>query len=203
MSTSAKRKPGRPRNPVPPLKPALWEAPSVAKQLDNILNALEVGPIDAESRGIFQRMIQRQKYFGGDAKGRIIFTIRCITESNGNEGALIGPIVSAVSSCMTPELMNRGLKVIEACDQIPLLSILEKFRGLDAFDGYWLSHYFSIAIRNKLFNILGPAVVPQLPKKPPARPKTARPPMISEETWNDVLAMRKRSKRPKAARMAA
>jgi hypothetical protein len=137
-----------------------------------LMNQLQLAA--SVSRGIFQRMIQRQKYFGGDAKGRIIFTIRCITESSGNEGALIGPVVSAVSSCLTPELTNRGLKVIEAFDKISLLSILETMRGLDVFSKYWLSHYFSIAIRNKLFNILGPAVLPAKPAKVKARPKSPK-----------------------------
>lgn len=43
---------------------------AVAKQLDKILEALEVPPIDAETRGVFQRILHRQKYVGGDARGR-------------------------------------------------------------------------------------------------------------------------------------
>ena len=118
-----KKRIGRPPNPEAPPTPALWESPGIDKQVDEILTALDMPKIDAETRGIFQRMIHRQKYFGGDPKGRIIFIIRAITESTGNEGALIGPVVRAVSSCLTPEIIDRGLEIIEAMDKIPLLSI--------------------------------------------------------------------------------
>jgi hypothetical protein len=47
----------------------------------------------------------RQKYFGGDAKGQIIFIIRCILESSGNKNALL------VSSALTSTLTDTGLKV--------------------------------------------------------------------------------------------
>jgi hypothetical protein len=151
---SAKGKVGRPPNPVPAPKAALWESEVIATQLQNILDALEVPPIDAETRGIFQRMLYRQKYFGGDVRGRIVFIIRCITESSGNENALIGPVVSAVSSCVTSELTNRGLQLIEAFDKIPLVSILETMRGLDLFREESLSYYLSIVVRNKLAAIL-------------------------------------------------
>lgn len=168
-----KKRIGRPPNPEAPPTPALWESPGIDKQVDEILTALDMPKIDAETRGIFQRMIHRQKYFGGDPKGRIIFIIRAITESTGNEGALIGPVVRAVSSCLTPEIIDRGLEVIEAMDKIPLLSILETMRGLDAFDGYSLDHYYSIAIRNKLAAILKPAA---RSAAKPAQVKQPKPP---------------------------
>jgi hypothetical protein len=141
-------------------QPPAWDSSVIAAQLQDILDALEVPPIDAESRGIFQRILYRQKYFGGDAKGRVIFIIRCITESSGNEGALIGPVVSAVSSCLTPELTNHGLELLEAFDQIPLMSVLETMRSLDLFSEKSIGWYYSIAIRNKLAAILEPAARP-------------------------------------------
>ena len=70
--------------------------------------------------------------------------------------------MSAVSNCLTPEIIDHGLKVIEAFDKILLLSILETMRGLDAFDKYWL----------KLLYILRPAVLPKPVK--PARAKRSQ-----------------------------
>jgi hypothetical protein len=54
------------------------------------------------SRGIFQRMLHRQKYFGGDGRGHITLLIRTILESEGNQDALIEPIISAVGLAMRP-----------------------------------------------------------------------------------------------------
>ena len=99
-----------------------------------------------------------QKYFGGDAKGRIIFIIRGVTESARNERALIGPVVSAVASCVTPQLMDRGLAVIEAFYSVPLLAILETMVGLNVFSSESeLYHWYSMSIRNKLRAILQPS----------------------------------------------
>jgi hypothetical protein len=128
---AAKRKVGRPPtvNTLVPRQPDSWESAAIAAQLQEILDALEVPPIDSETRGIFQRILYRQKYFGGDARGQVVITLRCIMESSGNESALIGPTVRAVSHCMTPELINRGLQLIEAFDRIPLVSVLETMRA--------------------------------------------------------------------------
>jgi hypothetical protein len=94
---------------------------------------------------------------------------------SGNEGALIGPIVSAVSSCVTPELTDRGLALIEAFDRIPLVSILQTMRGLDLFSEQSIGRYYSIAIRNKLWAILEPSVSKPAPaKRKPARTRSAR-----------------------------
>jgi hypothetical protein len=128
------------------------------------------------SRGIFQRTLYRERYFGGDAKGQIIFVLRCIFESNGNENASIGPIVYAVSSCLTPELTNRGLDgVIEAFDKISLVGLLERMRSLDLFREDHLGSYLATSLRNKLHRILGPAKKPEpavksKPKRPFAKP---------------------------------
>jgi hypothetical protein len=169
--SAAKRK-GRPPRAVLPPRPALWESDAVAKQLQDILDALEVPPIDAETRGVFQRTLHRQKYFGGDARGQVIFIIRCILESSGNEQALIGPVVRAVSICLTPELTNRGLELIEAFDRISLLGVLETMRGLDLFSEKSIGHYYSIAIRNKLAAILEPVVPMPAPLQAKRKPPT-------------------------------
>jgi hypothetical protein len=185
--------------------PSAWEAPAIATQVDEILLALEVPKIDAETRLIFQEIIHRQKYFGGDPKGRIIFIIRAITESEGNEGALIGPIVSAVSSCLTPEIINRGLAVIEAFDRIPLLAILETMRSLDLFSEDSIGSYYSVAIRNKLRAILQPAVLPAAkPIKVKREPKpplsVSRIPMVEKYVALGVKLLTLRATTPSNTR---
>jgi hypothetical protein len=190
-----KKRIGRPPNPEAPPTPALWESPGIDKPVDEILAALEVPKIDAETRGIFQRMLYRQRYFGGDAKGKIILTIRCILESNGNESALIEPIVRAVSSCLTPELTDRGLQLIEAFDQIPLVSLLESMRGLDLFSEKSIGHYYGIALRNKLAKILKPsALTKPIKVKPVPKPprSVTRIPEIEKNIalGNELLALR-------------
>jgi hypothetical protein len=156
--TNVKRRGRPPRVDAFVPAPALWESEAVATQLQDILNALEVPPIDAQTRRTLQRMLHRHdKYFGGDGRGHVIFLIRCILESSGNEDALIEPIVSAVSVCLKPEWTDRGVELIEAFDKIPLIAILETMRGLDLFGEQSLAHYYSIAIRNKLAAILEPA----------------------------------------------
>jgi hypothetical protein len=121
--------------------------------------------------------------FGTEGRGHVTLLIRTILESEGNQDALIEPIVSAVASCMRPEWTGLGLKWIESFDKIPLRAILETMRSLDLFSETSLGHYLSIALRNKLFNILGPAAMPNPAKpvkakarpKPPARRATDQP----------------------------
>jgi hypothetical protein len=127
------------------------------------------------TRAVFLRIQSRQKYFGGDARGRVIFIIRCIVESSGNEGALIGPIVSAVSSCVTPELTDRGLELIEAFDRINLVAILETMRSLDFFSENSIGHYLGLSLRNKLAAILKPADVVEVCKPRAVVKKSRRP----------------------------
>src|ERR1035437_2456799 len=203
---AAKRKIGRPpRADLGVVGPPLWEAAPIAKQVQDILDALEVPQIDTETRGIFQRWIYPQKDIGGDARGQIIFTIRCITESTGNEGALIGPCVRAVASSLTPELTDRGLQVIEAFDKIPLLAILETMRSLDLFSEASIGSYYSVAIRNKLRAILQPAVLPAArPIKVKREPKpplsVSRIPMVEKYVALGVKLLTLRATTPSNTR---
>jgi hypothetical protein len=58
---------------------------------------------DAQVRRTLQRTLHRtEKYFGGDGRGQITLLIRTIVESEGNQDALVEPIVSAVAMCMEP-----------------------------------------------------------------------------------------------------
>jgi hypothetical protein len=171
MSTP-KRK-GRPPHDVPPPPPMAWESKAVAKQIQNILNALEMPTIDPQARLTLQRLLyRRDTSFGGGGAGMVILTLRCITESNGNENALIEPIVGAVWGCLEPKFIDCGVALIEAFDSVSLIGLLQTMRGLDLFKESSLGHYYSIALRNKISAILDPLV----PKPaPPVKVKGKRP----------------------------
>jgi hypothetical protein len=154
--TNVKRRGRPPRLDVS--TPAFWESEAVSRQLQNILDALEVPLIDAQARRMLQKLLHRHdKFLGGDGSGHVTLLIRTILESEGNQDALIEPIVSAVSLCMRPEWTKKGLAWIEAFDKIPLTAILQCMRGLDLFAEKTLGHYYAIAVRNKLAAILEPA----------------------------------------------
>jgi hypothetical protein len=150
-----------------------WHTPAIAKQVDDIMIAMDAPAIAAETRMSFQRSLYRQKYFPSeDARGKIILTLRCILESEGNEDAIGDPIiVSAVGSCLHPKFIDSGVALLEAFDQVRLMDLLQTMRGLDLFAESSLSRYMSIALRNKLAAILEPtkvkpAKVKLLPKPP-------------------------------------
>lgn len=201
-----KRKVGRPRTVNTGVRREPWESPAITAQLDGILAALEAPAIDAETRGVFQRTLYRERYFGGDARGQVIMTCRCILESNGNENALIGPVVSAVHSVVTPALMDRGLALIEAFDRIPLLSILETMVGLDVFTESDLHHWYGRSIRNKLRAILEPRQVskPARVKPSPKVPlSVTRVPAIEKNIALGVDLLALRMQHPSTKRYSA
>jgi hypothetical protein len=169
---NAKRK-GRPPHDIPPPRPMVWESAGVAKAVQDILDALEVPPIDPASRYRLQRLFYIHDKFGdGDARGYITLLIRTILESENNQDALVEPIIHAVSSSMKPEWTNLGLAWIEAFDKIPLNALLQTMRSLDLFAEKNLGYYLGISISNKLRPILQPLV----PKPaPPVRAKRKRP----------------------------
>jgi hypothetical protein len=179
MTMSAAKRVGRPPNPVPPVKPSPWEAPAVAQRLEEILVALEVPAIQPEVRRFLQRMLWRYAHLAkhfqtkDDSAGRVTLLIRTILESEGNDDALIEPIVSAVWGAMEPAWTNLGLKWIEAFDQIPLMATLQTMRSLNLFGERSMAHYLSMVIRNKLFAILEPLVSRPAPVR--AKPKAKRP----------------------------
>ncbi|WP_298876818.1 hypothetical protein [uncultured Bradyrhizobium sp.] len=122
--------------------------------------------IDAGARKTLQKMLyRRDRYDGGTGAQHVTLLIRTILESDGNENALIEPIVSAVSMSMRPEWTDRGLAFIEAFDRLPLVQILETMRGLDVFSEKNLSTYLGMVLTNKLAKVFAP---------PPAPPKARR-----------------------------
>ena len=155
-------------------KPPEWESETVSQKVQAVLDSLEITNIDPEVRKTLQRQLYRKdKYLGGGGRGEITLLLRTIVESEGNQDALIEPIVSAVAMCMVPQWTNLGLAWIEAFDELKLTDILQTMRSLDLFSERLIGRYFSIALKNKLFKILGPAAAAE-PAKPPkakARPK--------------------------------
>jgi hypothetical protein len=141
---------------------------------------MEFPSIDPEVRMFFQRSLYRSKMFGGGGREKIILLIRTILESEGNQDALVEPVVSAVSSCMKPEWTELGLAWIEAFDKIPLTALLQTMRSLDLFAEKNLGYYLGISLSNKLRVILEPLVPKPAPpvrakRKPPAKPSKRRP----------------------------
>jgi hypothetical protein len=132
-------------------------------QLTRLLSDLEAPPIDDQSEGRLQRFLDR---FGQE---HVTLLVRTIIESEGNEGALVEPIVSAVSSLIIfhPKWTDRGLAWIEAFDKIPLVAIVETMRGLDLFKETSLAHYLSMILSNKLRKILEESPPPPNPKRRP------------------------------------
>jgi hypothetical protein len=132
--------------PPPPGRvepPPAWDCKPIAKQVQAVLDAVEAPPIDKETRLTLQRYLyRRNRYgamfrddddFGADGRGYITLLLRTILESEGNQDAVIEPIVSAVASSMRPIWVRRGLEWIAAFDRIPLMDILNKLRELDLF----------------------------------------------------------------------
>jgi hypothetical protein len=143
-----------------------WETETVSQKVQAVLDSLEITKIDPEVRKTLQRQLYRKdKYLGEGGRGEITLLLRTIVESEGNQDALIEPIVSAVAMCMMPQWTNLGLAWIEAFDQLKLTEILQTMRSLDLFSEQSIGRYFSIALKNKLFKILGPTVAAE-PAKP-------------------------------------
>jgi hypothetical protein len=85
------------------------------------MSAVEPPPIYRETRLTLQRYLyRRNKYgevlhdndFGTDGRGYITLLCRTILESEGNQNALIEPIVSAVAASMRTIWIRRGVEWI-------------------------------------------------------------------------------------------
>ncbi|PSO30528.1 hypothetical protein [Bradyrhizobium sp. MOS002] len=146
-----------------------WEAAAVAAKLQGLLNAMDVPLIDAGARKTLQKILYRwDHYEGGTGSERVTLLIRTILESDGNENALVEPIVSAVHGAMRPEWTDRGLAWIEAFDALPLVQTLETMRALELFSEQSLARYLGMALTNKLARMFAPPPVP--PKARKAQP---------------------------------
>jgi hypothetical protein len=142
--------------------PNRWESPEWRDRVQGILDALEISAIDEASRLYLQRRLCRAKMFNADDQGHVVMTLRCIVESEGNDGALVDPIVSAVSSAISP-YVDRGIALIEAFDQIPLLGVFEQMRALEYFYEREAPSALERILKHKLRRLL----TPPEPVKPP------------------------------------
>ncbi|KGT73759.1 hypothetical protein MA20_41880 [Bradyrhizobium japonicum] len=109
-----------------------WAREPWPRKLQPILDGLEIDALDEGARLYLQRQLYIGSLFDQDRTGHVVMTLRCITESEGNEGALSEMNLRAVSSAIGP-FEDRGLGLIEAFDQIPLLSVFEQMRALEYF----------------------------------------------------------------------
>jgi hypothetical protein len=133
-----------------------WETPEIAQEVQTVLDAVEAPPIDDQVRLELQKIFYRRNMFGTDGREHLILLLRTVLESEGNQDALIKPIVSAVSSCMREEWTDRGLEWIEAFDGLKLTALLATMRSISLFSEKNLGYYLGLALRNKLAAILDP-----------------------------------------------
>jgi hypothetical protein len=203
MLTEKGKRVGRPRNPQPPRSPEPHERPEYAARLQVILDAVEIDDIPKDVRLYLQKILQRcdrlrsfdPQRFIARGEEEVTLLLRTVFESSNGAAPLTLPILMAVSNCMRPVWVDRGLAWIEAFDHIDLATLYATLIELG------LSDQIDRALFKKLEDILGPPVVSAPPpqKTPPSRRAIVRPKDISERTWNEVMALRK-SKRPTGAR---
>jgi hypothetical protein len=196
------RKPiGRPPKPEEPKPPELYERPEYATRLQRIVNAFEIGALDKDVALYLQMLLRRHdllrasnaKRFPTTGEETVTLLLRAIAETTSGTAALKLPILKAVSSCLRPAWVAKGLALLEALDQIDLIGLNTTLRDLG------LSDQLDRALFKKLAEILGPPALPAAPKqKPPTKRKTDRPSWASERSWGDVLALGK----PKPTRPA-
>ncbi|QAU39595.1 hypothetical protein XH86_19465 [Bradyrhizobium guangdongense] len=147
--------------------------------MQEVLDALEAPPIDPEARIALQRYYVRcemlrkvDKRYSEDGRSRITLLVRTIIESEGNENALVEPVLVAVNSVLRPGWTGKGLAFIEAFDGFPFVTTLETMRGLNLFKEENLGQYLGMVLHNRLLSLLGPpeALSAEKPKRKPARP---------------------------------
>jgi hypothetical protein len=146
-----------------------------ADALPGLLKDLDAPPIDDAARARLEYLIARR------GRETVTLLIRTIIESDGNEDALIEPIIDAVASVMSwhPQWPERGLAWIEAFDDLPLMVILQVMRDLDLFKESNLSRYLSMSLRNKLAKVFEPPP-PKPARKPYVYKRGSREPKVEQ-----------------------
>ncbi|MDA9469630.1 hypothetical protein [Bradyrhizobium sp. CCBAU 53415] len=140
-------------------------------KLQAILDALEIDALDDGSRLYLQRQLYIATLFNEDRTGHVILTLRCITESEGNSGALSEMHIRAVSGAIGP-YADRGLALIEAFDQISLVGIFEQMRALEYFYEKEATDALERILRHKLRRALDPTA-PELAPPPTKQERLA------------------------------
>jgi hypothetical protein len=154
--------------------------------VDAILADLEITVIPTRQRMAPMQTKAGQvlrKIFRNYGEGHLIMLLRTITESNGNELALIAPCLFAVSDVMIahPTWPSRGLQWIEAFDGIDLVAMQK------AASANRKASPQRAAIATMLYERLAPTFVPPKRVRPPRKP----------------YAYKRGPRKPKAERMAA
>ena len=128
-----------------------------------LLTALDAPPVTPEALERLQKLIR----YRGEKHTTLV--IRTIIESEGNETALIEPVISAVSDVMAskPDWPNMGIAWIAAFDGIPLLQIVDTMRGLEIFRDTSIGTYLAVSLESRLLRIFTEAPAPVI--APPAK----------------------------------
>ena len=177
---------GRPRAPEEfgPPKPEPHERKEYAARLQVLLDAVEIAALGWDERAYLQRMLWRhdrlencdRKRFPNQGAEQVTHLLRLVFESTNGAAALRLPILRAVSGCMHPVWIEKGLGFIEAFDLIDLVGLNDTLVELG------LDDQFDRALRRKLVAVLGPPVeqpskpVKPVKEKPPARKVARRKP---------------------------
>lgn len=150
IAKAAKAGPKQPASEAPP-KPSFWAAlapPEVcAEEVQRILISHDRLDIEATARAKLERLLRYSD------ECDINLLIVTIIESDGNENALIAPVIEAVHSVMIRHRAwtEMGSKWLEAFDQLPpLLSLIDDMRALDLFHEKALGKYLGMILINKL-----------------------------------------------------
>lgn len=132
-----------------------WSAALEAAK--RLLKALDAPPVSPEALGRLQKII---RYHG---EGRATLVIRTIIESEGNEQALVEPVISAVSLVMSrrPDWVAKGVAWIAAFDGLRLLQLVETMRGLDIFREDSIGIYLAVSIERRLSKLFEVALAPE------------------------------------------
>ncbi|WP_425907614.1 hypothetical protein [Nitrobacter sp. TKz-YC02] len=128
------------------------------------------GPMETHAVNIVDRMIRQH------GLPHATLTLRTITESEGNQGALIADVIEAVSDVIRhhPRWANLGLEWLAAFDSIRLIDLRRKVKAAKVRP---LKAGIATLICVELEKILGPSVLPKPPK--PVRAKTEQKPPAS------------------------
>ncbi|KQT21720.1 MULTISPECIES: hypothetical protein [unclassified Bradyrhizobium] len=128
-----------------------------------LLIALDAPPVAPDALVRLQKLIR----YHGEQYTTLV--IRTVIESDGNELALIEPVISAVSDVMRrhPEWPEKGVAWIEAFDGIPLLQIVETMRGLEIFRETSIGTYLAVSLESRLARLFTISPAPEV--APPAK----------------------------------
>jgi hypothetical protein len=116
---------------------------------NRLLIALDAPPVTPKALERLQKLIR----YRGEQHATLV--IRTVIESEGNEFALIEPVISAVSQVMTrqPDWPEKGIAWIAAFDGIPLLQIVETMRELEIFREDSIGSNLAVSLENRLANL--------------------------------------------------